>query len=485
MTPRQVFRLLRNSAFQGAAQLFPLFAAVISLPVISRALSQAEFGFFTILLSAVGFFAVLDLGLGRAAVRYVSQALERKDHAAAWRVVVRTFWLLLLLSGVLALVLFGLDFWGAPSISITDGDRAHQCAFWISLSMLPAMAGVVALRACLEATEDFAWLGMVQAAVGISTYGLPLLILMVSPNVIAFMALIVLGRYIFLLALWLRVRSILRLWRWEGMRASSLRLDFLRFSGWLMLSNLVGAIIVYGDRAIVASVFPHELAGLYNVPIEFISRLVIAANALATVVFPMFSRQALGGNAYTSYRLLIYVFVVITLVPFFVLAVLSSPMINMLFGGAFWRSSGELPAILVIGVMMQCLNVLSLAMLTAVGEVRGPAVLYFLELPIYLAFVYVAARGGDLVWVAVVWSARPVVEFLCFQWLIWRSERPRRERYAAIPTLAGLIFGVPVVMYVTGIHGLAIGGAIIVIVALGVLQISKEWSQLKAPRPSL
>src|SRR5687767_14202623 len=86
--PSHFWRFSFHSVLQISGQVLPLLAAAVAIPVIYRRIDPTAFGAFTIALSALGMFAMLDLGLGRATVRFMARALAAGETRRAASVAV-------------------------------------------------------------------------------------------------------------------------------------------------------------------------------------------------------------------------------------------------------------------------------------------------------------------------------------------------------------------------------------------------------------
>ena len=90
-----------NTVYQIGSQLAPAVAAIAAIPFLLRHLGYDLFGIVTIFSTTLAYFAMLDLGLGRAATRFISQSLEAEKPDD----VRRYFWgSIILLSGMGAIV---------------------------------------------------------------------------------------------------------------------------------------------------------------------------------------------------------------------------------------------------------------------------------------------------------------------------------------------------------------------------------------------
>ena len=71
--------LLRNSALNLIGQIIPLVIAVFGIPFIIRIIGNDRFGLLSIALIVLGYFTIFDLGLGRATVKFVAEALSKME----------------------------------------------------------------------------------------------------------------------------------------------------------------------------------------------------------------------------------------------------------------------------------------------------------------------------------------------------------------------------------------------------------------------
>jgi O-antigen/teichoic acid export membrane protein len=79
--------ITRNVAYNFGAQVWFLALAVVTTPYLVGELGIELYGLLALLTSLMGYFAFLDLGLGVATVKYLSEFHARGDEAAVRRVV--------------------------------------------------------------------------------------------------------------------------------------------------------------------------------------------------------------------------------------------------------------------------------------------------------------------------------------------------------------------------------------------------------------
>lgn len=77
----------RNVGYNFAAQIWFLVLAVVTTPYVVSELGVEVYGLFALVTSLMGYFAFLDLGLGVATVKYISEFSGRRDDKAVQRIV--------------------------------------------------------------------------------------------------------------------------------------------------------------------------------------------------------------------------------------------------------------------------------------------------------------------------------------------------------------------------------------------------------------
>src|SRR6266581_9191520 len=69
----------RSTLYNILGQGVPLLDGVLTIPILTRSLGDARFGLLALMWTIIGYFSLLDLGLGRATTKFVAQALAEQD----------------------------------------------------------------------------------------------------------------------------------------------------------------------------------------------------------------------------------------------------------------------------------------------------------------------------------------------------------------------------------------------------------------------
>lgn len=413
--PASVRRLSANSVYQIAGQVTPLIVAAGAIRVIYRHMDHADFGIFTLATSAIALFSIMDFGIARATVRFVSRALAEADTAEADRIAGQS----LLGLGALSLLLMVVFVAVAPPVAVrwlrlagAAGDSLRAVVYLLGFS-IPFFGIACVFRSTLEARERFATVAVVQGLIGAGTYAVPMALSYFTEHIETLVAGAVVVRVLGLFVYWAATRGYWTIGPRGQASSSRYAREFRKFSGWLIVSNIVGNVILYSDRALLARFVPLGELPFYNVPLDFLSRLMILVNGAISVGFPVLSRISTDGVRMDRIQALASGSVAVCAAPLLLLCSAMAPVVLQLWLGTSFRvHSTEIVRILVIGLLFLGLNALSLASLYARGISGRVAFMHVTEAPLYIwALMHFGQEFGPL-GIATVWTARMVYEFV-------------------------------------------------------------------------
>ena len=133
-------------------QVVPLAVGLVAIPTLTRYLGEARFGLLALMWTIIGYFSLLDLGLGRATTKFVAEALGAGDAPHARRVAGFTAAGQTALGVLGGLVLAAAGPWlVAHLLRVPAGLRgeAEHAFRWLALS-IPFVVLSLNLRAALE-----------------------------------------------------------------------------------------------------------------------------------------------------------------------------------------------------------------------------------------------------------------------------------------------------------------------------------------------
>lgn len=402
--------IARNTLFNLAGQAIPLMVGAITIPFTIRWLGPARFGVLALVWVLIGYVTVLDLGFGRATTRFVAAAIGRDEReipslagaALAAHALLGALGAVLLWSGAALLA-------NALRLPAGIADEATG-AFRVLAVCAPVVLISTSARGILEAAQRFDLVNAARLPMGAMNFLLPLVGAAAHwplPRIVASILGMQVAGLLAQCMLCIRVLPGLRRPRFEYRTFKRL----LRFGGWVAVSALVGPVLVYVDRFIIAAMVGIAAVGYYTAPYEVVTRLSIISVSLVVALFPVFSRghqspAMLDTLASRSLRTLL-----LTMGAVVIATILLAEDIVRLWLGSEFASIVTTPfQILAVGVLMNSLASVPYALLQAIGRPDITAKIHLIELPIHLILVWALVSRFGLVGAALAWSIRVTVD---------------------------------------------------------------------------
>jgi O-antigen/teichoic acid export membrane protein len=407
-------RVPANAAWNLFGLSAPLVFALFAVPKLIAALGAGAFGLLALSWSLIGYFSLLDLGLGRALAQVTAAERARGREEG----IPSAFWtsLLLMMSlGVLGAIVLA-PFAGRLSTLLVSGQAALQadargCLYLIASSM-PVLTVCAALRGFLEAHQRFAALSASRIGLGLATFMVPVLLLPYSHRVTAMVASLVLARLVVLvvyLSLCLSVMPSLGINRavdWTAARR------LLRFGGWMTVSNVISPLMTYLDRFLIAAVLSVSAVAYYATPFEIAARLLLIPGALTGVLFPAFSGALVSDrrSAARLYRRSLFVLVFILLPLCLAMAGFARQGLTLWLGADFATQTSHVLPILALGIFVNGVAGVPFSLIQAAGRPDLTAKLHAAEAPVYIAACWFLTKHFGIDGAALAWTARVLVD---------------------------------------------------------------------------
>jgi O-antigen/teichoic acid export membrane protein len=439
--------LVRNSLFNLIGQGIPLLVALFTIPLLIHGLGTDRFGVLTLAWMVIGYFSLFDLGLGRALAQVVAEKLsageERQLPPLVWTALVLMFVLGLLGALVVSLISPWLVHSG---LKIPDSLQAETLdAFYMLAVGVPIVIITAGLAGILSAFQRFGILNAIRVPVGIYSFLAPLLILSFSQNLFLITALLVIGRLVACsvhFAVCLRVMPALRS---EFTTKYAAIKPLFHFGAWMTITNVVGPLMVYLDRFVVGAVISMAAVTYYATPYEMVTKLWIFPGAIVGVLFPAFAatyvedhdRMVQIYTRGTKYIALILFPVILVITAF------AHEGLQWWLGDEFARHSTPVLQWLAIGVFINSLALVFIALIQGIGRPDLSAKLHFLELLIYVPILWWAIQNYGILGAAIAWTGRVALDGILLFWLSSRflgnKAAYKRMAVGMLVALGGLI----------------------------------------------
>jgi O-antigen/teichoic acid export membrane protein len=399
-------------------QAAPLLVGVVTLPFVVRGLGTERYGLLSLSWVVLGYFTIFDLGLGRAATKYVAEALAKGDKDRVPRLVWTAVTVQAVCGGLGALILVAIapllveHVLNTPPALVGEAKATFYC---LAIA-IPGVLVSSSFMGVLAAAQRFDLVNAVGASFNVVN---SLLILMAVlawewhlPYIVA---MLVASRFLstgVYYGLCLRVLPFLKgslRWHRHELRA------LIGFGGWVTVSSVVGPILVYLDRFMIGILLTMAAVAYYSAPYEIVTRLWIIPTSLVATLFPAFSVLAGQGQ----WERLTYLFsrstqwVLLTLGSVVVvLIVFAHDILLVWLGPAFAMESTHVMQILAVGVLVNSLAHLPYSLLQAQGRPDITAKFHLAELPLHALLVWWLVSLWGTTGAALAWTMRVTVDAL-------------------------------------------------------------------------
>lgn len=408
-------QLAGNTLWNVLGQVLPLVVGVFAVPVVVRHLGDARFGVLGLVWAALGYFTVLDLGLGRGTTRFVAQALAAGEVAVASRVATLSVLLHTALGVVGGVVVAGLTPLLVPVLVRAPEPlvREARAAFHLVAVSLPFVLLGAGLRAVLEAAARFDVANLIRIPFSSLTFLVPALAAALGGGLRDIVALLlavrVLACAVTLAAIPLSVPGM----RWSPRGTGVPLAELVRYSGWVGAANLLNPFLHHFDRFLLGALWGVAAVAYYTAPFEVVTRLLILPGATALTLFPAFSTLSAERDARRGAALLKrsgFMLSVLLLLPTIVLIGFGEPLLRLWLGPTYAAHSATALRVLAVGVMVNGLAHVPYGYLQGIGRPDLPTKFLAVELPVYvLAAWWLVGRYG-VAGAAGAWTLRVVAD---------------------------------------------------------------------------
>jgi O-antigen/teichoic acid export membrane protein len=409
--------LARNTALNLAGRIVSLLIAVMTMPYVIRHLGADRFGLLSLVWVVVGYFALLDLGLGVATTKFVAEFLG-KGQTDAVPGVVWTALIGLLCLGTVAGVLLAAasPLLAQHVLKIPIGLRAEARLVFLTLALsMPIDLANGSLQGLLTATQRFDLLNAIGIPSSALTYLIPAAGLAVGFGLPAIVLLLVVARVVGFAVSFIVCAHLYPLLTVKIHFERHLVHRLVSFGGWVTLSGAVNPILVYFDRFLIGGLVSIAAVGFYTPPYMIATKLWIIPGSLVATLFPAFSASAgrgdrewiVGALARSLKFLLLLVGPAALALIYF-----AHPILSVWLSAKFAAEGALALQILSVGVLINSLANPVSALLQGVGRPDVCAKFHLLELPLHMGLAWFLVVHFGLAGAALAWTIRVGVDFL-------------------------------------------------------------------------
>ncbi len=388
----------------------------VAIPFIVRILGEVSFSILSLTWTVIGYFALWDLGIGRAVTKFVAErsAAGRDDEVSMviYQSIALSFALGALFGALLLVFEKDIAVWlfSVPPVYRSEVKMSLRI---VAFSM-PVLVLQGSLRGALMGFSRFDLTNFLQVGNGILQWGGALCLVLLKYNVVTVIGFVLLSRIL------TTILSFAFLWKIVDL-SSAVRIaerkmlrSMVSFGGWAMVSQIVSPVLQYTERFMLSGIIATSVVAYYVIPYEATSKLLVLSVGLASVLFPAFSemqgkaggRNDLGFLYRRSERMMLFSFL-----PMGVILVGFAPELLRLWIGAQFASRSLVAfQILAVAFVVNSISQMPFTHLQAIGRTDITGKIHLAELPFHLAMAYILISLFGLVGAAAATLTRIAVD---------------------------------------------------------------------------
>jgi O-antigen/teichoic acid export membrane protein len=383
---------------------------VAAIPALVRSLGPDRFGLLALAWTLLNYFALFDLGLGRATTRFVSEARGAGRHDEVPRIITGALALQLLLgSAAAALLAMGAPLLAAHVLAVPpDLEPETLVAYRVLALALPGVLLTGSLRGVLEAAGRFDLSNMLRAPVSVANLLLPLAGHAMGLGLPGIVGLLAGSATAGLLAHCVAVARVIPAVRTLPAPEKLMLGRLVRFGRWAMVSSWVGPLLQYLDRFIIGAVAGVGAVAYYAVPFEVVSRLRIIPASLVMTLFPIFSSRGPGAGQDLAPLVSRAVRAVLLTVGPVVMVItgLGGDILSAWIGADFAERGADAMRLLSLGALAAAVALVPFSLLQGLGRSDLPARFNLIELPVHAALSWWLVTRFGIAGAALAWTLR-------------------------------------------------------------------------------
>lgn len=407
-------KVSRSVLWNVGGTALPLVVGVAVIPTIVGRLGVERFGLLSVIWVVIGYLSLFDLGLSRTLTKVTADRVGSPAEQEIPSLLCTTLILVVTCGIAMSAILAACSWTVAHVLHVSPqmlGDVSDSIV-WLSVGLPFVMVSTV-LFGVLEGFQRFAVTSLVRLPLGVLMFLVPfgavffserLAVITAALSAVRILSAIVLGTIV------LRIVPGLRTQR-ARFRRDQVR-HLLTFGGWLTVSNVVGPLLVYFDRFLIATMLGSAAIAFYTVPYDTLNRLLILPTAIQGVLFPAFVSLRIRDPERVAvvFRKSSEKTVLLMLPALLGVMLLARQALQLWLGPQFALESASVAGILMIGVFINGLARAPFVMVQGYGYAKWTALLHLLEVPPYAVALWWLLQRHGIEGAAIAWTGRIVLD---------------------------------------------------------------------------
>jgi len=409
-------RLIRNIIWNFSGQAWMLALGFFATPYIVQHLRVSLFGVYTLIGVIIGYFSFLQLGLGTAAIKYISEYLALNEEEN----IRKTFWTCMATYCIVGLIGTTLIFFFANTFveKFFKIPADLQAVSLIALKIGSLGFLIVTLQSVIvgviQAIERFDIVNRITVIFGSIQIIMTLVLLVLGYSLKEIIASNITIQLICTFVAWrivVHTMPFLSKPCWDTLTFAKL----IKFGGFVTVSVILNPVLVNIEKLFLTTLRPVASLTYYAIPFLLVDKFSVVRWSFSSVLFPMFSHFHKSDKDHVSeelhYRSTLYLAFIFSFLAIFFIAY-GRPFLAMWLGNDFAEKSSGVLAILSVAGFINATASPSMSALQGREKPQLPALFHTIEVLLYIPSSYFLIRAYGASGAACAWGARVSLDTL-------------------------------------------------------------------------
>jgi len=295
---------VKNSFFNVFGWAWVSVLSVVTVPIVIHNIGTEQYGILALVFLFLGYFAFLDLGMGEAVVKFVSEYHARKDREQINRIInaILLTYIIIGLVGVILIILFT-KFYAVKLFQISpDFARVTQISFYIVAIGFFLNLVMAVFSKIPEAMQRFDITSKITIVMGTSINIGNIIVVLLGGELIALVIVNLCGTIFGVFLYYIYSKTLLKclkinfIFTWKDLKKT---FSFGLYTTFTRLASVISGSLF---QIIIGIILGPVSVAIYNIPSKLISRLQMFAYKVSYVVFPVVSELKSLNDANRIYR---------------------------------------------------------------------------------------------------------------------------------------------------------------------------------------
>lgn len=417
----QTNKVISNSIINLVTQIIPIFIAIVFIPISIKALGSELFGVYSLTVTFIVLFNYLNFGIAPATTKEIAKNIAKKNKNMVMSLLINSFFMMLSIGTVLSLIFFTFNY-DIASLILKKTNLILILSKLITLLgiLAPFLMIVIFLRSVLEAKQMFLVTSLNRVFLNSIIFISPIIVYMDGYDILSVFKLLT---FIYIFSAIILSIIVYKEFLKDNKLIFSIKDSkvLLTVGLWMMLSSLAGIGLYYADRFIIGSIISATAIAYYVAAYDLVTRLNIISGSLTSALFPAFAHWFELGEKEKIRSAIIFVSKIILFlvaIVSFLLIIYSKTFLYLWIDEEYSINSYLVLQFLTIGVLFNTLSVVPFRAISAIGFPNIVAVVYIIEMPIFVTITYYLIIKYGLIGAVIGYNLRSFSEMIVLYYIL-------------------------------------------------------------------